>query len=46
MTGEGEDGAFSGIHAHLDVLGEQAEDVLDFPSARVGIGSKLVWEYI
>ena len=28
------------------LLGEQAEDVLDFPSARVGIGSKLVWEYI
>ena len=24
----------------------QAEDVLDFPSARVDIGSKLVWEYI
>ena len=35
-----------GIHAHLDVLGEQTEDVLDFPSARVDIGSKLVWEYI
>ena len=34
------------IFAHLDVLGEQAEDVLDFPSARVGVGSKLVWEYI